>query len=26
LLNVEDATWYNAASFDEDIEVWVVSQ
>lgn len=22
LLGVEDATWYDAASFDEDIQVW----
>jgi hypothetical protein len=23
LLNIEDATWYDAASFDEDISTWV---
>lgn len=23
LVNVEDATWYDAAFFEEDIEVWV---
>lgn len=22
LVNVEDAVWYDAASFDEDIQVW----